>query len=93
MLQIVQPRAALALALWLQAKAPDGCLGHDIHARWQSRSLVVELTAPRAAELSAWTAAFQDLLVQQEPQRLVFRPSAFAPPPEPPAELTEPAAH
>jgi hypothetical protein len=75
---VQEPRAALALATWLQAKAPDAVLGRDAHLRWEGRSLVVELAAPRPAELGEWEAHYGELVTRREPHALVFRPGLFA---------------
>ncbi len=77
--RIADPEAALALALWLQAKAPEATVGDGILQRWQGRSLVVELAAPRPAELADWDAAYGHQVVQREPHLLVMRPGAFDP--------------
>lgn len=80
--RIQDPEAALALALWLQAKAPAVELGGDLHLSWQGRSLVVELAAPQPAELEEWLAEFGACVQHREPHRLVLRPGAFAAPAE-----------
>jgi hypothetical protein len=74
---IVDPEAALALALWIQAKAPEATVGDGILQRWQGRSLVVELAAPRPAELAEWDAVYGHQVLQREPHLLVMRPGAF----------------
>lgn len=73
------PRAALALATWIHAKAPEAVLGRDLLMRWEGRSLVVELADPRPAELAGWVAEFGDLVLRREPQSLGFRPGLFQP--------------
>lgn len=78
--RIGEPEAALAAALWLQAKAPVAVLGHDLHLRWQGRSAIFELAAPRNVDLTAWQTELASWVAQQEESRLVLRPGALSDP-------------
>ena len=76
---ILEPRAAVGAAVWLQACAPECALGYDVHLRWEGRSLRIELARPHAAELAEWEASYGDLLLHREPAAIVFRPGLFSP--------------
>lgn len=84
--QVLDPEAAIALAFWLQAVAPDGLADHDLHLSWSSRSLVVTVKSPREASLDAWRAAFAPLALECELDRIVLRPGAL-PAQDPAADL------
>lgn len=75
---IQNPRAAVAAALWLHASAPHCVLNHDARLAWEGRSLVIELTAVRPADLAEWDAAYASLILSRDPRRIVFRPGCFA---------------
>lgn len=75
---IVSPEAAVALALWLQGSttAYDSA---SIRTEWFDKQLEVRLAVVQDRDWSAWTRQFGHLLIDQEPHRLRFRASCFAP--------------
>jgi len=77
--QILEPRAAVAAALWLQAKARDGVIDHDVRLIWEGRGLGFTLSVAPPSSMPEWEAAFGDLLLHSNAQRIVFRPGCFAP--------------
>lgn len=77
--RIQEPEAALAAALWLQAKAPEAMFGHDLHLRWRGRAAAFELATPRPAELDAWQSEFAEWVAQREASLLLLRPGALMP--------------
>lgn len=76
--RILEPRAAAALALWTQAKIPDGA-GADAHLHWEGRVLAVEIAAPRAADFEWWDQRYGGFALRREPHALRMRPGCFAP--------------
>lgn len=76
---ILAPRAGLALALYLQNRAPEAVLGHDLQLRWEGRSLVVDFAAPSPSGAAEPEAELAEFLLRHEPQTLAFRPGLFAP--------------
>lgn len=78
--QIVEPRAAVAAAIWLQLRVPDGVLDREVRMDWEGRSLTLAVeSAAESDDTAAWSAAYGDLLLLQESKRIVFRPGCFAP--------------
>ena len=76
---ILEPKAAVAAALWLQAHAPHCVLDHDVKLGWEGRGLVLELRAAPASDLATWETAYGGLLQSCAAKRIVFRPHCFAP--------------
>lgn len=75
--KVLDPEAAIALAFWLQAVAPDGMVDHDLHLHWMNGSLVVDAKSPRETDLGAWRASFAPLALACELDRIVLRPGAL----------------
>lgn len=75
---IVDPEAAVALALWLQGNttAYDSA---SIQTSWIGKQFEVKLAVVQEMDWSDWQSRFGHLLVEQAPHRLRFRSGCFAP--------------
>lgn len=76
--EILQPEAALALALWLQIRA-HAFDAANIKTAWKGDCLEVTLASSNDADLSSWSRLYNEWVVESEPHRLLMRPGAFAP--------------
>jgi hypothetical protein len=75
---ILQPEAALALALWLQIRA-QAFDAANIQCSWKGKCLEVTLASVNDADLTAWSRQYGEWVVESDPHRLLMQPGAFAP--------------
>ena len=75
--EIIDPEAAIALAIWLQACTTDFDSA-SIRQEWFGNQLEIRLAVVQDHDLEPWRARFRSLLVDCEPHRLRFRPGCFS---------------
>lgn len=79
--RVLDPEAALALALWAEAQRAEGEPA-EVRFRWDGMQLELRLENAAATDLTDWQARWGRFLAAQAPGTVSFRAGCFRPLPE-----------